>query len=374
MPRPSRTGIRGLYRDADDRYRIDLRYTHPKTGAPERYKEVIPIGTPGGAARERAKVVLAAALSGTLSREHGAEAPTTLKRAFEEYRKLCGTGNAKQKERHCKELLAAFGDVPISHVSELGIERFKRERGAKKSPSTVNRELQTLRHFFNCAIEWGWTESRPKVRLLKEPPGRVRWLSDAERTKLNAELPDRFKRVVLAASLCGQRLGNIIALTRDRVDFTHKTLTIPKTKSGKRHDVPISDELARVIREAIADGDAMVKDGKIEDPSHVFLSRFGQPYTSSGVSGLFRKCAARAGLKNFRFHDLRHDFATRVRRAGHGLDVVQDLLGHTTPAMTARYAHIGVSELHAAVAAVGATVAPVLPPKNKKSARNRGKK
>lgn len=379
MPLPSKTGIRGYFVDADGRRRIDLRYVDAQ-GRPQRHKEVMPLGTPARAAEERAKAVLAAALTGTLAKR-GTEVPMTLKGAFDDYRRLCGTGNPKQKARHCRELLASFGDVPLEDVSELAIAGFKRDRGAKRAPATVNRELQTLRHFFTCAVEWGWTDTRPKIRLLKEAPGRVRWLSDAERTKLYAELPARFKRVVLAAALCGQRLGNVIALTRDRVDLQHRTLSIPKTKSGKRHDVPISDALAVVVKEALADRDARAGEG--EAPTHVFLSRFKRPYTSSGVSGLFRKVCERAGVTNFRFHDLRHDFATRVRRAGHGLDVVQELLGHSSPVMTARYAHIGVSELHRAVEAASGqapnsrrvgSVAPALPPVRKKASRNARKK
>jgi integrase len=367
-----------LLRDPDGRYRIDLRYTDAKGGA-QRYKERFPLGTPAAAARAHAQTVLVAALSGTLTKR-GAEAPTRLKAAFEQYRALTAPANPKQKERHCAQLLKAFGDVPLSDVTELSIERFKRERSKGKAPSTVNRELQTLRHFLNLAVEWGWIEARPKVRLFKEPPGRVRWLTDAERDKLEAELPVRFKRLVMAASLCGQRLSDVINLTRDRVDLDNQTFWIPKTKSGKRHDVPISGPLGAVIRDAMADGDAMAVAGKALEPlTHVFLSRLGGPYTSSGVSGLFRKCVERAGVKDFHFHDLRHDYATKIRRAGHGLDVVQRLLGHASPVMSQRYAHIGQSELHAAVEAVGRDwgrprIAPALPPGKSKSAKKPRKK
>ncbi len=368
MPRPSRSGIRGLYRDADGRYRIDLRYTDP-AGVERRHKERLPEGTPALAARARATDVLTMALAGKLH-ERGEDAPTGLRSAFDEYRRLTAPANPKQRERHCKVLLAAFGDVALAEVNELAIERFKRARATGKSPSTVNRELQTLRHFLNCAVEWRWLEARPKVRMFKEPPGRVRWLSDGERARLYGALPARFKRVVLAAALSGQRLANVIGMRRADVDTAARSISIPKTKSGKRHDVPMSDALAVVIAEAIADGDAQAKRREVDPPAHVFVSRFGKPYTSSGVSGLFRKCVADAAVKDFRFHDLRHDFATRVRRAGHGLDVVQALLGHSTPAMTARYAHIGRSELHEAVSAVAARaggeksrdVAPGLPP------------
>lgn len=372
MPRPTRTGTRGLYRDSEGRYRIDLRYNAPD-GSPARYRERLPAGLPRRAVELRARAVLAAALTGTLA-ARGEGAPATLGAALAEYQRLHTTGNPTQRARHCRTLLAIIGDVPLCEVGELAIARFKRDRAAQVAPSTANRELQTLRHFLGCAVDWHWLDARPKVRLLKEPPGRVRWLTDAERAKLDAALPARLRRVAMVAALSGQRLGNVIALTRDRVDFAGRTLSIPKTKSGKRHDVPISAALATVLKEAIADGDALAARLEIDAPSHVLLSRLGAPYTSSGVTSLFRRAVARAGIRDFHFHDLRHDFATRLRRAGHGLDVVQELLGHASPVMTQRYAHLGADELHRAVEAAGAFVAPALPPGAPKRPRNPGKK
>jgi integrase len=366
MPRANRSGVRGLFKDEDGRYRIDLRY-RDGDGNAQRHSERFPEGTPARAAEIRAREVLAAAITGTL-RPRGEEGPPVrLALAFEEWRRLHPGNNPKQRERHCTQLVALLGDAPLSDVNELAIARYSRDRSAMKrtnknakkasaeavSPATVNRELQTLGAFFTSAVEWKWVESRPKIRLLKEAPGRVRWLSDAEREKLYAKLPVRFKRVVLAAALSGQRLSNVLSLTRDRVDLKHHTMSIPKTKSGKRHDVPLSGPLEVVIREAIADGDAMAKAQGVDAPAYVFISRLGLPYTSSGVSGLFRKVVERAGMKDFHFHDLRHDYATKLRRAGHGLDVVQELLGHASPVMTQRYAHIGKDELHRAVEAVG---------------------
>jgi len=372
MPRPTRTGTRGLYRDAEGRYRIDLRYNAPD-GSPARYRERIPPGTPARAAELRARDVLAAALTGALA-PRGEAAPEQLGAALAEYQRLHTTGNPAQRARHCRTLLAIIGDGPLCEVGDLAIAKFKRDRAAQVAPSTVNRELQTLRHFLGCAVDWHWIDARPKVRLLKEPPGRVRWLTEDERARLDAALPARLRRVAMVAALSGQRLGNVIGLTRDRVDFAARVLSIPKTKSGKRHDVPISAALASVLREAIADGDALAARHELEPPTHVLLSRLGAPYTSSGVTSLFRRAVARAGIRDFHFHDLRHDFATRLRRAGHGLDVVQELLGHATPAMTQRYAHIGADELHRAVEAAGAIVAPALPPGSPKRPRKTGKK
>jgi integrase len=354
MPLPSRTGIRGYFVDADGRRRIDLRYIDA-AGRKQRHQERFPDGTPARAAEQRAKDVLAAAINGTLVKR-GTEAPLSLKSAGDKYLEWCkvnGAGDSKYKRRHVDRWLEVLGDMALENLSELAIERFKKARldgaGDERpavAAATVNRELVTMKHFLNRAVEWEWLPARPKIRLLKEPPGRVRSLSDDERAKLDAELPAGLKRVVLVAALSGQRLGNVIGMKKADVNFEHASISIPKTKSGKRHDVPISEFLAVVLREAF--------EASGESP-YVFVSRFKKlkrPYTSSGVSSLFLKVVERAGLKDLHFHDLRHDFATRIRRAGHGLDVVQALLGHASPAMTQRYAHLGRAELHAAVEAV----------------------
>jgi integrase len=354
MPKASRTGIRGLFVGADGKRRIDLRYVDPQ-GRKQRHQERFPDGTPARAAEQRAKDVLVAALNGTLVKR-GSEAPVTLKSAADKYLEWCkvnGAGDPKYKRRHVDRWLQVLGDLALEDLSEQAIERFKKARvdGAGDArpavaAATVNRELVTMKHFLNRAVEWEWLPRRPKIRLLKEPPGRVRSLSDAERAKLDAALPAGLKRVVLVAALSGQRLGNVIGMKKADVSFEHSSISLPKTKSGKRHDVPISPALAAVLRDAFkASG---------ESP-YVFVSRFKKlkrPYTSSGVSSLFLRVVERAGLKDLHFHDLRHDFATRIRRAGHGLDVVQALLGHASPAMTQRYAHLGRPELHAAVEAV----------------------
>ena len=82
--------------------------------------------------------------------------------------------------------------------------------------------------------------------------------------------------------------------------------------------------------------------------------RLGKPYSVGDVSSNFAKPAKRAGIEDFHFHDLRHDFATQVRRRGTGLDVIAKLLGHSSLAMARRYAHVGDAELVNAVAGLEA--------------------
>jgi integrase len=244
------------------------------------------------------------------------------------------------------------GSTRLDKISELTVEKHKRARTSEgKKAGTVNRELVTLKHFLNRCVDWDWLPKRPKVTLLREPAPRVRWLTDAESRKLAAELakPQRqhFRRVVEAALLSGQRLSVVIGLKKADVDLKHRTLSYVQRKRGNKPPVtkhaPVSDALAAVLSAAMADGAG----------EHVFTSgRFGKPYTRSGASSFFRKVATEAGIEDLHFHDLRHHYATQVRRAGHGLDVVQALLGHESPAMTARYAHLGREELASAAAAV----------------------
>jgi integrase len=359
MPKASPYGVRGLYKDADERYRIDLRYRDPKTRKPERYKEALPEGVTLGAAKTRALEVLNAAMGGTLLRRGADTAPETLGAAFEKYLTICDTNNPKAdpqyKRRHRDQWVKTLGaGFRLDSFSELTIERHKRRRRDEgKEAGTINRELVTIKHFLNRAVEWGWLPKRPQIKLLQEPPPRVRWLTDDERVRLSAQLatPQRvaFRRVCAAALLSGQRLGKIIGLERADVDLSARLLTIRDMRKGgkvKTTHVPISPALEAVLREAIDAGD--------ESP-YVFTTRRRQdkgkpqPYSRNGASSFFRKVAAAAGIADLHFHDLRHDFATRLKRAGNGLDVIQALLGHSTMAMTQRYAHIGRPELAAAV-------------------------
>lgn len=360
MPRSSPYGVRGLYRDGEERYRIDLRYRHPATRKPERYKEALPEGSTLGAAKSRALAVLQAALTGTLLKRGADTAPETLADAFARYLDVCAvnrpTADPKYKSRHRDSWVKTLGaGFRLDHLSELAIEKHKRRRvGEGKAPATVNRELVTLKHFLNNAVEWGWIPRRPKIKLLQEPPARVRWLTDAERAALSSALakPQRvaFRRVCAAALLSGQRLGKLVTLARADVDLAAGVMTIRDMRKGgriKTSHVPISPALATVLVEAMA---------AAPDSPAVFCAnrtRGGKlrPYSRNGASSLFARIVRQAlgEEADLHFHDLRHDFATRLVRAGNGLQVIADLLGHSSLAMTQRYAHLGSGELAAAV-------------------------
>jgi integrase len=336
MSRPSRTGVRGLYWDPDKKcFRIDLRWKDVRTGAPDRYREQLPKGTKKPAAERRTRDVMNLALSGELRKQR--KGPASLRAAFDEYldhvRAELGERARKDRKRHGDLLVAALGGRPMVELSPLDVERYKAARrkatraprGKPKEresapvdqtplgPATINRELATLKHFIGKAAEWGWIEEGQasrlrKVKLLKEPPGRVRWLSDSEREKLFAVLPKGFRRLVVADALSGLRRGELVTLRKDQVDLQKRVLTLTKTKSNRVRVVPINPELAVILEDAM----------KASKGLHVFESRHRVAYTPDGVSSFFRKLCIEAGVEDFHWHDLRHDFATQSGGQGRG--------------------------------------------------------
>jgi len=162
------------------------------------------------------------------------------------------------------------------------------------------------------------------------------------------------RSVFLAGLAFGVGMGVFIGikLKKSAVDLDARQLTLMKTKPNKARPVYLNDDAVAVLKDAMA----------ASPGEHVFATRKGTPYTCDGVRSIFYRARARANVKDFRFHDLRHTTATRLRRAGAGLDVVADVLGHATLAMARRYTHLGKETMRAAMAALPSPVAPV--PKN----------
>lgn len=379
MSRANTTGVRGLYK-RDGRYEFDLRWREPSTGEGRRYQERFAAGIAAAAAKTRARELLAACLAGGFDPKRAA--PLRLSDAFKEYIKWCEANRpARKKKRQasCDRLLAIIGDKRINDVVAFDVERFKRARlkgegvpepkdGRKRkttaAPATVNRDLEVLSHFFGLAASWAWVskdaaEAIRAVDRLKEPPGRVRHLSGDEEAKLFGALPLQVRRIVVLAVLTGMRQAEVVQLKKSAVDLDARQITLTRTKSNKVRPVYLNDDAVAVLKEAMAASSC----------EHVFASRKGKPYTEDGVRSIFYRARARAGVKDFRFHDLRHTTATRLRRTGAGLDVVADVLGHATLTMARRYAHLGKETMRAAMAALPAPAAPIAPTKTKKNAK-----
>ncbi|MFQ5911101.1 MAG: tyrosine-type recombinase/integrase [Thermoplasmata archaeon] len=220
------------------------------------------------------------------------------------------------------------------------------------SPATINRHLILLKAIFNRAIRAGKVTTNPVrgVSLLKENNIRVRYLTPDEETRLLEVLPNRLHPLIIVAIYTGMRHGELLRLRWEDVDFYSGTITVCRAKSGEGRRLPmntvIRDTLLNLRQERIQEGRAK-RDGRELLSPYVFCAPEG-----GYLKNFYRDwypALHRAGLRDLRFHDLRHTFASRLVMAGVDLYSVQILLGHKTPAMTLRYAHLSPGHLRQAV-------------------------
>ena len=176
----------------------------------------------------------------------------------------------------------------------------------------------------------------------REDNNRVRFLPEEEEKKLRKVIEAKWSLHLPELDLAintGLRKGSQYSLTWDMVDFRGRMLNVPRTKNEEPIHVPLNDSAVAALRVAHSRG---------EGKGRVFQSaKTGEPLENG--RHWFDDAVAEAQIKNFRWHDLRHTFASRLRMKGAPLEDIADLLGHKSLAMTRRYAHLGPNKLHAVV-------------------------
>jgi len=216
----------------------------------------------------------------------------------------------------------------------------------------VVRYLAALSHAFTIAVnEWGWLDDSPmrKVKKPALPRGRVRFLSEdttdgekieGERTRLlkaceESSNPYLYPVVVLALST-GMRQGEIMGLTWEDVDLHQGRATLHETKNGERRVVPLSGKALELLK-------AHSKVRRL-DTNLLFPGRI--PQKPIALRAPWEAALKKAGIEDFRFHDLRHSAASYLAMNGASLAEIAEVLGHKTLQMVKRYSHL--SEAHTA--------------------------
>jgi integrase len=246
-------------------------------------------------------------------------------------------------ERHGRVWQAALGDRPLRQVVAGDVQRHVAKRLTTMRPASVNRELAFLKRVYNVAIADGLLEMNPvrQVKLLQENNARVRYLTDVEEVRLRAETGGTRWPIVALALNTGLRRGELFGLRWEHVDFTTNVLTIPRTKTGRTRHVPMNAEVRAILG---------TQESRGRSP-YVLPSAAGDtPLDSQSlIRRIFTPALKRAGIADFRWHDLRHTFASRLIMRGVDLRTVQDLLGHADVRMTLRYSHLSPAHLLDAV-------------------------
>lgn len=251
------------------------------------------------------------------------------------------TSSYKRDLTAARRLLKEFGARPISEITLRDVEAFQNKRALEVKPATVNRDFETLRHMFTKAVEWEYVSKNPArlVKLLKTPPGRIRYLSFEERDRLLLECAHNsmLHAAVIIALETGMRRGELMRLKWEDISFETQVIYLYRTKSNEARAIPISNRLLVFLRRLYSE---RVGEFVFEKPD-------GRPY--GNWRRAFESACRRAGIKSFRFHDLRHTFASYLVMANVNIRVVQELMRLKSLKMVMRYTHVPRGTLFDAV-------------------------
>jgi integrase len=324
-------------------------------------------------ARDRAKQILSQAVMGVLP-ETTVDNKLTLKKyltnEYESWRKS-NRKNGKDDLRRLKvNFLNEFGDHLLTAITPMLIEKWRTARineGIK--PITVNRDIHVLKAALSKAIEWELIAEHPlqKLKSLKiDSSPKVRYLSKEEEIRLkqalqtrdnelkaarlranewrkergyecfpdleNSTYPDYLTPMILLSLNTGLRRGELLSLRWENVDFERTVLTVggDTAKSGRTRHIPLNTAAVQIL-----------KNWRLDTMSHrlVFTNtKTGKAFGE--IKKAWTSFLKLAQIKSFRWHDMRHHFASKLVMAGVDLNTVRELLGHADITMTLRYAHL----------------------------------
>jgi integrase len=297
----------------------------------------------GFVSREEAQAALGAYKAEVTASPVTAAPSMTLGAAIERYLTTqTNRGNARSAEDHrlAAHLKKVFGaGTPLASITAARVAEYRDGRlGAVSERShrpltaaAVNRPLALLRGLLTKAVEeWEVLPSVPKIKLAREPQGRIRWLEPEEESRLMEACTKSQNRalsnIVRVAVETGLRRGELLGLNWDRLDMTRGVIRLEITKSGRRREVPMRQVVYDVL-------------------SKLPGVHEGQVWPAGSIRTAWETAVDAAKLDDFHFHDLRHTFASRYVMRGGSLPALQAILGHATLAMTMKYSHLSPTHL-----------------------------
>ncbi len=316
-------------------------------------------------------------------KQHEIQKVLTLQGFIEHKFEPWAVANRKTGDHMVKRIKSSFADLldkPLPEITPWIIEKWRKakfKRGRK--PGTINRDIATLKSCLSRAVEWGVIDEHPlrRLKLSKEDKsGIVRYLTPEEESRLRDALvgrdganrksresgnewrkargkpelssfaqkrfTDHLTPMVLLSMNTGMRRGEVFNLRWGDIDFSNESLVIHghSAKSGTSRHIPLNSEAL----EALDDW----KTEKHKAANLVFPGKNGKPFDNvkKGWEALMKT----ANIESFRWHDMRHHFASKLVMAGVDLNTVRELLGHSDFKLTLRYAHLAPEHKAAAVA------------------------
>lgn len=243
---------------------------------------------------------------------------------------------AREDVSKLRWLDAYLGGKDLPAISRAAIDRVTEAKLALgHSNATVNRTLELVRAILRkCVNEWEWLDRAPQIRMLKEPTRRIRFLTREEAHRLLGALPEHLADMAAFSLATGLRAANVTGLQWSQLDLARRLAWVhpDQAKARKAIPVPLNGEAVSLVRKQLG-----------KHLTHVFSFR-GRPVTQVSTKAWYG-ALARAGIADFRWHDLRHTWASWHVQGGTPLFALQELGGWESPEMVRRYAHLAADHL-----------------------------
>jgi len=268
------------------------------------------------------------------------------------YARFLTEGDVKPYHRErAKQFLPYFAETPIGRITKNDIARYRKQRHADYlgrqesddpkplSETTLNRDVEVIRHLLFWAADEGFIPTNPiaRIRMVRERGKRRPVLPVADERKLLAACSDHLKRIVTTALDSGLRRGELLNQLWEDVDFDRRVISVScsKTPEGEHRLVPMTSRVDQML-------------AALRRPSGVVFTYEGMPIRriKTGWGAALR----RAALPHYRFHDLRHTFNSRLADLGVIADVRKELMGHSRGGdVNSIYTHIELPTLREAI-------------------------
>ena len=238
----------------------------------------------------------------------------------------------QNKEYMVNKLKERYGKKFIHTFNALDIEQLKAHYIKQASEGLATAYIVCLKNMIMRAIRWEMV-SKDVYEKLKDVKSkvyktRIRYLTPEERIALKDACADHLKPMVILALNTGMRKGEIFNLQWHDIDLKNKLIWIKEQKNDSLDAIPINQTALHVLTEMVR---------RLDTP-YVFFNKKGGKRTS--IQNSFKGALQRAKIEDFRFHDLRHDFASNLIQRGVHLKQIQDLMRHKKIEMTLKYAHL----------------------------------
>lgn len=238
-----------------------------------------------------------------------------------------------------------LGHLLLSQVTREVIDLIGECKAEATSPANANRYLALIRSILRrTRDDWEWVTHIPKVRLYKESTKRIRWITRDEAARLLVVLPDHLREMAKFSLSTGLRQRNVSFLRWDQIDMGRKVAWIhaDEAKAGRPIAVPLNEDALEVLR------------GRLGKHLEYVFTFQDKPVARCSTKAWYKACRE-AGITNFRWHDLRHTWASWHVQSGTSLQELMELGGWASLEMVMRYAHLAADHLQAAAGRINGT-------------------